>query len=834
MSAPRRRRIVVLGMMTHYPIGGIAWLTMPYVVGLARLGFEVTYLETHAVWPTQLVPEDDPASDGSVQAAAYIERVMGYFGSPARWAFHARHSDGRYYGMSEREVAAALDGAEFILNLHAGTEAHPELAETGRLVCMDTDPVGLQVDVCNGHEERISELEKHCAYFTWGESIGKPGCLVPVPKQFDFRPTRVPILVDLWRMNGVAPGDAYTTIGNWEQVGCEVDFEGETYEWTKHLEFFKFIDLPGFTEEKFELALGRCPKSDAKVLRRHGWSVRDGLGVSRELDDYRRYIHGSKGEFTVAKDQNVRLRSGWFSDRSAAYLAAGRPVITQETGFSEHLPTGEGLFGFSTMADILGALETIAADYEGNSRAAREIAREYFDAPVVLTKLLADLGVALPAKRRGRRPADGAAFPSRLRIEPLSRRPIRLHREVVHSVLTKALPQPATAAPEAGEPEASIVVTTLNNVVFTRLCLESVLANTEAPAYELIVVDNGSQDGTVDYLRELARRFPHVRVIENARNEGFAAAANRGLEAARGDKLVLLNNDTIVPQGWLWRLTRQLDDPSVGLVGPVTNRIGTEAEIQTGYTTYGGMLEVALGRQASHHDVTFEVPMLAMFCIAMRRKVFAELGPLDTRFGPGLFEDDDYSVRATRAGYRLVCVSDAFVHHFGEATFGRLFAASERELLFRRNRDLFERKWSESWQPHGRTPDAWYRRQTEDVRKLVDDAVPAGTTVLVVSKGDPRLADLGEREVWHFPSDGDGGYAGYYPRDSEAAIDELEALRAKGAEYLVVPGSAEWWMEYYEEFFQHLAARYEELADGDGACRIYALSGDREPVEVEA
>jgi GT2 family glycosyltransferase len=834
VSAPRRRRIVVLGMMTHYPIGGIAWLTMPYVVGLARLGFDVTYLETHAIWPTQLTSSDDAAIDGSVEAAAYIEGVMSYFGNPARWAFHARHSDGRYYGMSEREVAAAIDGAELILNLHAGTEAHPELAATGRLVCVDTDPVGLQVDVCNGNQERIEELEKHCAYFTWGESIGSPDCLVPVPEQFDFRPTRVPVLVDLFRMNGVAPGDAYTTIGNWEQVGCEVDLDGETYTWTKHLEFFKFIDLPGFTDERFELALGRCPESDAKILRRHGWGVRDGLSVSRGLDDYRRYIHGSKGEFTVAKDQNVRLRSGWFSDRSAAYLAAGRPVITQETGFSDHLPTGEGLFGFTTMDEILGALETIASDYEGHSRAAREIAREYFDAPVVLTKLLADLGVALPAKRRGRRPADGAAFPARLRIEPLSRRPIRLHREVVHSVLTKPLPQ-APASTEAGEPEASVVVTTLNNVVFTRLCLESVLANTEAPTYELIVVDNGSQDGTVDYLRELARRFPQLRVIENKRNEGFAAAANRGLEAARGEKLVILNNDTIVPRSWLWRLTRQLDDPSVGLVGPVTNRIGTEAEIQTGYMTYGGMLEVAHGREASHHDVTFDVPMLAMFCIALRRKVFQELGPLDTRFGPGLFEDDDYSVRATRAGYRLVCVSDAFVHHFGEATFGRLFGAAEREFLFRRNRDLFEEKWSESWQPHGRTPDAWYRQQTEEVRQVVDGALPDDCTVLIVSKGDPRLADLGEqRRVWHFPGDGDGGYAGYYPRDSEAAIDELEELRSKGAEYLIVPGSAEWWVEYYDAFFDHLAARYETVVDGDSACRIYALAGDREPAEVEA
>lgn len=833
--SPRPRRIVVLGMMTHYPIGGIAWLTMPYVVGLARLGFEVTYLETHAVWPTQFTSPGE-TGDGSAAAAAYVERVMSYFGNPARWAFHARHSDGRYYGLSEGEVAAAVAGADLILNLHAGTEPYDELAETGRLVCIDTDPVGLQVEASSGVSERVELLERHAAFFTWGENIGQPDCGVPLPAGFDFRPTRVPVLVDLWRMSGVAPGEVYTTIGNWEQVGCEVELDGETYEWTKHLEFFKFIDLPGLTDERFELALGRCPPGDATILREHGWNVLDGPGVTREVDDYRRYIHASKGEFTVAKDQNVRLRSGWFSDRSAAYLAAGRPVITQETGFSNHLPTGAGLFGFTTMDDVLAALDEINSDYDRHSRAARDIAREYFDAPVVLTKLLADLGIALPAGKRGRRLAGGAAFPARLCIEPLSRRPVRLHREAVHDVLTRPLPRPQTPAGSRADatPDVSIVVPTLNNIVFTRLCVESVLANTDVPPYELIVVDNGSQDGTVDYVRRLEERFDHVRLVENGRNLGFGAAVNRGLEAARGDTLVLLNNDTIVPPGWLWRLTRQLEDPSIGIAGPVTNRIGTEAEIHTSYTTYAGMLEFARGRESSHHGETFDVPMLAMFCVALRRDVFAELGPLDTRFGAGLFEDDDYSLRAMQAGYRLLCVGDAFVHHFGEATFGRLFAAHERELLFRRNRALFEEKWHESWQPHGRTPDAWYRQQTEVVRRIVDESLPPDCTVLVVSKGDPGLADLGERRVWHFPGDGEGGYAGYYPRDSEAAVAELETLRAKGAAYLVVPGSAGWWLDFYGGFRDHLASTYEVLDGTDDECRIYALGSVREPAGAEA
>src|SRR5205085_5722666 len=170
-------------------------------------------------------------------------------------------------------------------------------------------------------------------------------------------------------------GDAFTTIGNWRQPG-EVNFQGETYTWSKHHEFLKFIDLPQRTPQPFELALGSFNSDDQRLLETHGWRVRRSMEFSTDLDAYRDYIYRSRGEFTVAKDQNVRLRSGWFSERSAQYLAAGRPVITQETGFSNVLPTGEGLFGFSTMDEILAAVDAIDSDYEGHCRAAAEIARD--------------------------------------------------------------------------------------------------------------------------------------------------------------------------------------------------------------------------------------------------------------------------------------------------------------------------------------------------------------------------------------------------------------------------------------------------------------------------
>jgi hypothetical protein len=165
------------------------------------------------------------------------------------------------------------------------------------------------------------------------------------------------------------------------------------YHWSKHLEFLKFLDLPGQAGQTFELALGSYRDTDKQLLESHGWKVRDALAFSLNLDDYRTYISRSRGEFTVAKDQNVRLRSGWFSERSAQYLAAGRPVIMQQTGFSNTLPTGQGLFAFTTMKEIVEAVESINSAYEQHCQAASELSHEYFSSDVVLKRLLAEVGL---------------------------------------------------------------------------------------------------------------------------------------------------------------------------------------------------------------------------------------------------------------------------------------------------------------------------------------------------------------------------------------------------------------------------------------------------------
>jgi hypothetical protein len=386
-----RPKIVVLGMMTRMPVAGVVWQTIHYLLGFHRLGYDVYYVEAHGCTPSTFIHHE--GEDGSDGAAAFIDRVMRRFDFADKWAYQALHADCRCLGISESGLKEIYRDAALIINLHGGTVPRPEHYATNRLVFLETDPVELQIEL---HQRRAAAEEfllPHCAFFSFGENLGQPDCNVPLSEKFRFHPTRQPVAVDFWDASLEAAGDFWTTIGNWRQSNRRIRFRGEVYHWSKHLEFAKFLDLPQRSREKFELALSGYDDRDRKLLEGKGWHIRPANPLSNDLDAYRDYLFQSKGEFTVAKDQNIRLRSGWFSDRSATYLAAGRPVITQETGFSNILPTGRGLFAFSTMDDILGALDSVLTSYADHCRAAREVAEEWFDAQIVLSDLLNALGL---------------------------------------------------------------------------------------------------------------------------------------------------------------------------------------------------------------------------------------------------------------------------------------------------------------------------------------------------------------------------------------------------------------------------------------------------------
>ncbi|HVF91410.1 MAG TPA: glycosyltransferase [Blastocatellia bacterium] len=271
-------------------------------------------------------------------------------------------------------------------------------------------------------------------------------------------------------------------------------------------------------------------------------------------------------------------------------------------------------------------------------------------------------------------------------------------------------------------PRASIIIVTYNNLALTRLCIESVIRNTEYPNYEIIVVDNDSSDQTRGYLRFIASQYSRVSIILNQRNEGFARANNQGIARATGERIVLLNNDTIVPPGWLTRLLRHLEDDRIGLVGPVTNFVGNEARVEVPYRTWSEMEAFAAEYTRARDRMIADITMLAMFCVALRRETFEEIGPLDEEFGIGMFEDDDYSIRVKKAGYRIVCAADTFVHHFGQAAFKKLIKTGDYNPLFEKNREYFETKWNTKWVPHKHVPLSFERHSIEKKGKRVERA----------------------------------------------------------------------------------------------------------------
>ena len=412
VRAGRPLRLVVLGMMGRMPIAGVIWQVLHYLEGFRRLGFDVYYVEDTETWPYD--PEKNTVTNDCAYTLDVLKRIMAAHGFSQRWAYRSVTRDGRSFGLSDGELRRLFGQTDVLVNLTASTILREEHLRVPLRVYLETDPVLPQIEIAKGNRSYIEALGAHTHHFSYGENLGAPDCGVPV-ERFHYFPTRQPIVLDWWKGspaangNDASSGAPFTTIANWRQSGKDLAWNGVTYTWSKHHEFLKFIDLPRQTPQALELALalksasasdeknwGGLSREDTEAihwLTSHGWRAINAISLSMNIFSYRDYILRSRGEFTVAKDQNVRLRSGWFSDRSACYLAAGRPVITQDTGFGKFLPTGEGLFAFTTMEEIVAALDRIKSDEARQGRAARAIAEAYFKAETVLAKLVADLGM---------------------------------------------------------------------------------------------------------------------------------------------------------------------------------------------------------------------------------------------------------------------------------------------------------------------------------------------------------------------------------------------------------------------------------------------------------
>jgi hypothetical protein len=387
----RSKRIVVVGTLASNPYAGMAWMHMQIAAGLCRLGHDVYYLETTSSWPYDPT-RNTPVAD-SDYALPYLKRVAESFDLGGRWAYRRSYSDKAWFGLPRAKAEELLGHADAVLNVAGATRFAEEGLRVGRLVYFGTDPGHHEIAFAKGDPDVCALMAEHDDFVTYGENIGSPDCPIPPLPRLRSR-TRQPVLLEQWR-GGPPAKKEFTTVGNWKQTGRDIEFKGKVYRWSKHHEFLNFIDLPKRVDQPIELATGlvSLSREDRDLLEANGWRLLDAHPFTTDPWPYRDYVRSSRGEFTVAKDLNVRLRSGWFSERSACYLAAGRPVITQDTGFGKFLPTGEGLIPFNTLEEIIDAFEAVNSDYERHSRAARAIAAEYFKAETVLSKVLEDLGL---------------------------------------------------------------------------------------------------------------------------------------------------------------------------------------------------------------------------------------------------------------------------------------------------------------------------------------------------------------------------------------------------------------------------------------------------------
>jgi hypothetical protein len=385
----KRGTILVLHFVGQMPLAGIAWQAMHYLLGLQELGYDVWYIEDGGANPYD--PRVASVMMGCDYNVAYLGRAMASHGLGGRWAYWDAIND-EWHGLSRERVRRLYAEADGLINLCGATKLRDEHLACPVRIMVDSDPIYEQIKYAGADPGARAYLDAHTHFFSYGENLGAGDCPIPL-SGLAWRPTRPPVVLDLWPEAQDMPR-CFTTIATWENKGKDIEFAGARYVWSKHVNFLRFLDLPRRRPEScFALAMDPPDAAVRAEVAEAGWSLVDPRPISAGMDCYRDFITRSRGEFTVAKDIYVRPNSGWFSDRSVCYLAAGRPVVTMRTGFGKFYPVGRGLFEFAGVEEALAGIDAIAADYRAHSRAARELAREYFAAERVLGTLMAAAGL---------------------------------------------------------------------------------------------------------------------------------------------------------------------------------------------------------------------------------------------------------------------------------------------------------------------------------------------------------------------------------------------------------------------------------------------------------
>jgi hypothetical protein len=393
MVSSQKLKIVVAGMVAQYPVGGVAWDYLQYPIGLARLGHDVVYHEDTWCWPYD--PIARTMTDDRSYSAAYLDDFFARHAPELADRWHYLHLHEESCGMSRATFDAFAKSADLFINVSGGSFFPEALSPCCLKVFIDSDP-GYNQIILSERPTWSENVDRWCAgvrahdrHFTYAENFGAVDCLVPAAG-IEWKKTRMPVVPELWpaRPEALTPNAAWSTVMTWNVFKGKLEYGGVEYR-GKAEEFAKIADLPRRVDRRFSLAVGGT-EAPLDALASQGWAVEDGPSATLTPGSYQDYVAASRGEVSIAKNVYVAMRTGWFSTRSACYLAASRPVVVQDTGFSRIIPTGRGLRVFSTEDEAAAAIEAIDANHAAEMKAARDVALAHFAARDVLTRLIED------------------------------------------------------------------------------------------------------------------------------------------------------------------------------------------------------------------------------------------------------------------------------------------------------------------------------------------------------------------------------------------------------------------------------------------------------------
>ena len=382
--------LVVSGAIANRPLNsGGAWVRLSWVLGLRRLGFDVWFVE-QIDEATCVDAAGAPVAFAESENRRFFDQVVERFGLEGRASL--LYEGGRESaGVPLAELLPVAQEARLLVNVSGHLDLEPLMSRLRRKAYVDLDPGFTQFWQADGTGG--ARLDGHDVHFTVGENIGRPDCPIPTCG-LEWKAVRAPAVLEDWPVAEGGDTDRFTTIGAWRGPFGPVHFGGHTYSLKVH-EFRKVIELPRRSPQRFEIALDIHPgdERDREALEANGWHLVDPRATVPGPLEFREYVQGSGAEFSVAQGIYVATNSGWFSDRTVRYLASGRPVLVQDTGFSANLPVGEGLVAFTDLEGAVEGAERIARDYEAHRRAARAVAESHFDSDAVLSRFLEEAGI---------------------------------------------------------------------------------------------------------------------------------------------------------------------------------------------------------------------------------------------------------------------------------------------------------------------------------------------------------------------------------------------------------------------------------------------------------